>query len=57
MSMKDLLTEHEHNNIETRRAIAIALDAGWSYARIAKELRVSPATISRVKRMVDERQK
>ena len=55
MNLEKYLTRSEISTLETRRAVAIALEAGWTYKRITKELRVSTATVSKVARIMRER--
>lgn len=55
MNLEKYLTRSEICTLETRRAVALALEAGWTYKRITKELRVSTATVSKVARIMRER--
>lgn len=55
MKYEDYLTEHERALLERRRSIALALEAGWNYERIRKELGTSSTTISQVKGMMRDR--
>lgn len=55
MKYENYLTEHERALLERRRSIALALEAGWNYERIRKELGTSSTTISQVKGMMRDR--
>lgn len=53
--MRDLLTDTERIVIAKRMAIALLLSHGYGYTEVANILKVSPPTISKVKRWLDER--
>lgn len=57
MNLEKYLTASQIRNLETRRAVALALEAGYTYAQIVEELRVSTATVSKVARLMRERKK
>lgn len=54
MNLEKYLTKAERRTLETRRAVSIAVSAGWPYSRIVQELRVSPATVSHVKKIMKD---
>ena len=48
----ELRYQHERERQKKRRDIAVALECGWSYDKIKRELGTSSSTISSVKKMM-----
>lgn len=48
----ELLYQNERERQKKRRDIAVALECGWSYEKIKRELNTSSSTISAVKKMM-----
>lgn len=52
MQLIDFATPEEVKKLEQRRTVACALNAGYTYAEIARDFHVSTQTISKVSRIM-----